>query len=66
LSNVPCAHRAEGGDVVSRLYRSRWTFVGVQTFPGCMVLFLVNGPDKSTVSMVAYDDAHPVRITEAS
>jgi hypothetical protein len=49
---------------MSALARQRWTFVGVQTFPGCMVLLLVNGPDKSTRALIAYDAANPVRITE--
>jgi hypothetical protein len=52
---------------VSRLARERWTYVGVQTFPGCMVMLLVNVPCAdgwTTVHMVAYDELHPVQITE--
>ena len=52
---------------MSRLARQQWTFVGVQTFPGCMVMLLANVPCAdgwTTVSLVAYDAAHPVVIAE--
>jgi hypothetical protein len=52
---------------MSALSLQRWTFVGVQAFPGCMVMLLANVPCAdgwTTVSMVAYDAANPVRITE--
>jgi hypothetical protein len=46
---------------VSRLSLGRWTFVGVQSFPG-VVLLLINDDQRSTRTLWAYDDAHPVRI----
>jgi len=48
---------------VSPLSRQRWTFCGVMSVPG-IVLFLINDASRSTKSLVAYDDLHPVRITE--
>lgn len=48
---------------MSRLSLQRWTYVGVQSFPGAALL-LVNGPDRSTKALVVYDAAHPVRISE--
>ena len=53
---------------MSRLARQRWTICGVWTFPGGGALLVnVALPDgkPTTVCMVGYDDAHPVRITEA-
>jgi hypothetical protein len=51
---------------VRRLAVDKWTYVGIQTFPGCCVLLLVNGPDKSTRALVVYSIAQPVRISELS
>jgi hypothetical protein len=53
---------------MSAIYLSRWTFAGIQLFPFAAGL-LVNVPcegGRTTVVLCGYDDAHPVRITEAS
>lgn len=39
----------------------RFTFCGVQLFPGSVQL-LVNDEHRSTRTLVAYSDRHPVRI----
>ena len=49
---------------MSRLYRERWTFLGVQMFPGLGVALLINLPNKSTRALVDYANAEPVRIEE--
>lgn len=49
---------------MSRLYRERWTFRGIQMFPGLGVLLLVNLPNKSTRTLVAYEAKRPVLIKE--
>lgn len=41
---------------------NRWTFCGVQLFPGFAAALLVNLPNKSTRALVTYDEDRPVQI----
>ena len=55
--------------MVTRLSRQQWTFCGVQNFPGYAALFMVNVPcadGRTSVTLVAYEDKHPVVIKEKS
>lgn len=50
---------------MSGFFKQQWTFCGVMAVPG-FALLLVNDRSKSTRAMVAYDDAHPIKITRLS
>ena len=64
LLSVATAELAIQNDRLERELARPWTFCGIQRFPGCMVMFLVNGADRSTRALVAYDELHPVAIRE--
>jgi hypothetical protein len=51
---------------VSLLSLTRWTFCGVQSFPGYAVMLLCNDAAHSTRALVVYSEADPVVITEAA